>query len=193
MPKLKQFDQEKTLEKAMELFWKKGFFDTSMQDLVTNLKISRSSIYDTFGGKRTLFLKAFNLYKKTSIGQLEQFLKSQRNVKIGLEKLFSLAIQESLADVDKKGCFIVNTATELATKDEEIKTILADNQATLTTIFYNFIELGEKRGEYKKGKDLDAIANLLFVLYNGIRVVTKFDNSPNDLNDSVRLALSLLD
>jgi len=193
MPKVKQFNQEKALENAMKIFWKKGYYDTSMQDLVDELGISRSSIYDTFGGKRELFLKSFNLYRKTSISDLQIFLNSQRNVKIGLQKLFQLAINETIEDKDKKGCFLVNTTTELATKDDEIKNILESNKSTLTTIFLDFLELGEKRGEYKKGKDLRSIANLLFILYNGIRVVTKFKTNPLTLNSSINIALSLLD
>jgi len=58
MARTKDFDEDKVLQKAMNLFWHKGYNGTSMQDLVDGLGISRSSMYDTFGDKHTLFIRA---------------------------------------------------------------------------------------------------------------------------------------
>ena len=64
MARTKAFDEEKVLDKAMTLFWSKGYHDTSMQDLVEYLGLSRSSIYATFEkGKYSLFLASLKRYR----------------------------------------------------------------------------------------------------------------------------------
>jgi len=193
MPKVKLFDEKLILEKAMELFWKKGFHATSIQDLVTYLGISRSSIYDTYGGKNELFNKSFQLYRTTNITGFSNFLNQQKNVKIGLRKLFEMAIEQAIADMDRKGCFVVNTTTELVPGDIEIQKILKENEDTFVNIFYEFLLKGEQSGEISKGKNLKSIANLYYTLYNGIKVVSKVQPNSKKLLSSVDTVLTLLD
>ena len=98
MPKVKQFDEKDVLEKAMQLFWKKGYYATSIQDLVNHLGINRSSIYDTYGGKKELFDQAFLLYRSTNVADTRNFLKTQKHVREGFKRLFEMTIEESLTD-----------------------------------------------------------------------------------------------
>ena len=111
MPRVKQFREEEVLEKAMELFWKKGFHATSMQDLVSHLGINRASIYDTFGGKQALFDKAFQAYREKSFQTTVDFFNEFDSVKEAFYSYMEKSIMRTLNDPDKKGCFLVNTAT----------------------------------------------------------------------------------
>ena len=67
MPRIKTFDENEVLVKAMNLFWKQGYSATSVQDLVSHLGINRASLYDTFGDKEQLFKKSFALYRKSTM------------------------------------------------------------------------------------------------------------------------------
>ncbi len=193
MPKVKLFDEKLILEKAMKLFWKKGFHATSIQDLVNYLGISRSSIYDTYGGKNELFFKAFEFYRTTNITELSNFLSQQKSVKKGLRNLFKMAIEQSVLDTDRKGCFVVNTTTELVPGNIKIQKVLKENKDIFVEIFYNFLLKGEQKGEIPKGKKLKSIANLYFTLYNGIKVVSKVQPDSKELLNSVDTVLTLLD
>jgi len=147
-----------------------------------------------FGNKVTqLFLRAFEQYRLTSIRATTEFLEGQPQVKIGFRKLFEQAIQESCVDQDKKGCFVVNTATELIPGDEKIQEIIQGNNKKLETVFYEYLLKGEVDGQFKKGKDLKATAALLFTFLNGLRVVTKASSNEAELYNSVNLVLSVLD
>ncbi|HFC00378.1 MAG TPA: TetR/AcrR family transcriptional regulator [Phaeodactylibacter sp.] len=193
MPKVKQFDEKKILENAMNLFWKKGYHATSIQDLVSHLGINRSSIYDTYGGKKELFDQSFELYRTEGIAGLTVFLKKQTSVKKGFQNLFKSAIKQSLSDSDRKGCFVVNTTTELIPGDEAIQNILKKNKAAYEKIFYHFLLSGERSGEIPKGKDLKSIASLFYTFNNGLKVVAKIEPSRKKLLASVNVMLSLLD
>ena len=193
MPKVKQFDEQVVLKKAMELFWKKGYHATSMQDLVTFLGISRSSIYDTYGGKKSLFRKSFQYYRTSNITGVKHFLNSQTSVKKGFERLFLMAINETLCDKDSKGCFVVNTITELLPGDDDLNEILGQNKSTLEKLYYDFLKKGVESGEIPKGKDLKSIASLFVTFSHGIQVVSKIKSNETQLLKSVSTILSLLD
>lgn len=193
MPRVKQFNENEVLERAMNLFWQKGYHGTSMQDLVNHLGINRASLYDTYGSKNALFSKAFELYRSTNTQKFKQFLNSQPDVKTGLFKLFQYTLQESIQDKHKKGCFVVNTTTELASADKKIQKILRANQENYVNLFHQYLLEAEKKGEITKGKDLYAIAHLLFTYYNGLKVITKLDPKSDEILSSVKAVLSLLD
>ena len=129
MPRVKLFDESEVLTKAMNLFWKQGYAATSVQDLVSHLGINRASLYDTFGDKEQLFKKSFELYRKNNIEGLKQFFDTQNNVREGFARLFENAIEEAINDEDRKGCFVVNTTTELVPNDDSIAVTLEDNKS----------------------------------------------------------------
>ena len=128
MPRVKLFDEKKALEDAMNLFWTKGYSATSIQDIVDHLGINRASLYATFGGKETLFKSALDLYRDKNTKAIKEFLNSQDNVNTGLLKLFTLSIDESVADKDRKGCFVVNSTTELIPGNPKIRKLLESNK-----------------------------------------------------------------
>jgi len=193
MPRVRQFDEQEVLTKAMELFWKKGYHATSMDDLVKFAGINRASLYSIFGGKKKLFNKALEHYRATNRNEIGRFLSQQPQVKEGLRKLFYNLIDETFADQDCKGCFVVNTTTELIPGDDEMQTKLRENRDTIQKAFYGFLLKGAEAGQISADKDLKAIANLLFTFFNGFRVIGKIADDAQELQASVDTILQLLD
>ncbi len=190
MPRSKTFDEQEALQKAMDAFWKNGYHATSMQDLVDAMGINRASLYDTFGGKRALFDRAFELYRATNTAGLKRFLESQESVREGFRQLFANAIAESQSD--RKGCFVVNVTTELLPADEALQETLQANKVAFTEVFCQFLQKGVEQGEIAAGKDLRAIAGMIFTLYNGVKVVGKIPGQEEELMASVEAALGVL-
>jgi len=193
MPRVKKFDEKEVLEKAMELFWVQGYHATSIQDLVDHLGINRASLYDTYGGKESLFQKALQLYREQNTSQVRRFLEGRPQVREGLRALFSVAIAEATGDEDRKGCFVVNTATELLPGDPELLQTLGENKRIFEQLFFEYLKQGEATGQIPGGKDLRAIASLLFMLYNGLKVVSKIAPDQNQFQASIDEVLRLLD
>ena len=193
MPRVKLFNEEEVLQKAMGLFWKKGYHATSIQDLVDHLGINRASLYDTFGGKDALFQQAFSLYRNQNKKAMIDFLNNYSSVKEGLAKLFEYAINDSLQDKDSKGCFVVNTTTELASCDQNMLSVIAGNKQEFEAILYNYLNTGLESGEIPANKDIHAIASLLFTLYNGLKVISKLKPDKKEMLRSVSMSLTVLD
>ncbi|WP_430412557.1 TetR/AcrR family transcriptional regulator [Kordia sp.] len=193
MPRVKKFNEEETLHKAMCLFWRNGFHATSMQDLVDYLGINRASIYDTYGGKKELFDKAFEQYQTTNRKQLQAFLESQESVKAGLRELFKGGISEAVCDTERKGCFVINVTTELVPNDDEMLLIIQENKAFMERTFHDFLEKGVQSGEISATKNIKNLASILHTFYNGIKIVSKTDSNEEELLASVDTVLTLLD
>ncbi len=193
MPRVKQFDEQQALEKAMALFWKQGYYATSIQNLVDHLGINRASLYDTFGGKRQLFERAFQHYRTVNRDQIIAFLDARPSVKEGIRQLFLRALRQTLADAEKKGCFVVNCTTELLPNEAEMLPALLANKTEFIDLFREYLQRGVDRGEIAPEKDLTAIATFLFTLYNGLQVVAKVSERETELAGAIATGLSVFD
>src|SRR5579864_8708626 len=108
MARTKDFNETEVLAKAIKLFWQKGYNGTSMQDLVDGLGISRSSMYDTFGDKHTLFIRSLENYRKMATNEMKGIVDSAPTAKEAIRRMFEYTIAELLSDKQHKGCFLVN-------------------------------------------------------------------------------------
>src|SRR5579863_6774149 len=114
MSRMKDFDENEVINKAIAIFWHKGYNGTSMQDLVDGLGISRSSLYDTYGDKHALFVRALESYRETACNNLSKIISESPTAKAGIQRLLEYTIKELVGDKQQKGCFLVNAAVEVA-------------------------------------------------------------------------------
>ena len=194
MPRTKQFDREVVLGKAMELFWTKGFHATSVSDLVEYLGINRASMYGTFGDKDRLFREALQLYQRKGqayFADLDQAL-ARKPTREFLEEFLLQELKQSKEDVERKGCMVVNTTTELATQSPEIHEMVCANRQAFTDLFGRIMQIARDRNEIPPDRDPDTIAQQLFIFFNGLKVVVKIEADPTDLKDAVRLQMDYI-
>ena len=193
MARTKDFDESEVLEKAIKLFWQKGYNGTSMQDLVDGLGISRSSIYDTFGDKHQLYLKALCTYRQNAIAVRDQILNASVPAKAAIRQLMDLTIDQMIRDKQHKGCFLVNSAVENAPHDKENNAIVCQNDRQVENAFYEVIKRGQTNGEIAGKQDPRALARFLFNNIVGIQVTAKSATDKAAFDDIVNLTMSVLD
>ena len=192
MPRVKQFDREEVLEKAMELFWQKGFHATSIRDLVEYCGINRASMYDTFGGKDEIFLQALNRYHRESHHHLHQLGANleQKPVQQFLSDFLFKKIQIIRKDPDSKGCFMVNSTTELASQSESIHKVVHSSMCQMRSFFKDVIELAQRNGEISAQRTSSSLALHLFTFISGLEVVGKIEKE--DLEKLIQSELDLI-
>ncbi len=100
-------------KKLCTSFWLKGYSGTSMQDLVDGLGISRSSLYDTYGDKHTLFMKALESYKATASDTMCNIINNSVSAKVAIRRLLELTTLELIDDDLRKGCSMTNVRPKL--------------------------------------------------------------------------------
>lgn len=173
MARQKAFDKEEVLDKAMYLFWKKGYHGTSMQDLVDHLGISRSSMYDTFGGKYALFLDSLSRYQARQSEQIDQALTNEEDLEEFLKSFFMGVVDECRQDEEHKGCFTVNTSVELASHDERIGAVVGEDISTFIEKFEKFFEDAQDNWRLGSNEDPKALALMVYNTMAGIRLVSR--------------------
>jgi TetR/AcrR family transcriptional repressor of nem operon len=193
MSRTKAFDEKAILEKAMQLFWCKGYNATSVQDLVADLGISRSSLYDTFGDKHQLYLNALQQYRRQMGGAMMDMIGQSTDIRQTLHDLFDMAVRESISDKLQKGCFMVNSTVELAAWHQDIAEIARKNMEDVEEAFYQAIQKGQQNEQISKKHDARALARFFFNSMNGLRVAAKSGSRQDTFQDIVNVSLSVLD
>ena len=193
MARTKDFNEEEVLEKALAIFWQKGYNGTSMQDLVDGLGISRSSMYDTYADKYSLFIKSLEKYREKTAGEMMQVVNEAPSAKAGIKKILQSVVNESVFDKSPRGCFIVNTCVESAPHDKAIAKIIQENMQDAEEVFYLTIKKGQESGEIAGRNDARALARFIINTINGIRVTAKAGTDKKVYDDVVKVALDALE
>jgi TetR/AcrR family transcriptional repressor of nem operon len=193
MARTKDFDENEVLGKAINIFWYKGYNGTSMQDLVDGLGISRSSLYDTYGDKHALFVKALESYQIEGSAKICSILNSPDSAKETIKKLLELITGELLVDQKHKGCFMVNAEVEVAPHDPKVSQIVCSNDRQVEDAFYRVIKKGQESSEISNRQDARALARFTFNTVKGMRVTAKSTNDKAVFDDILKLTLATLD
>lgn len=193
MPKKEMFDNGEVLKKALFLFWEKGFNGTSIANLETTMGINRSSIYNTYGNKNELFLKALEFYTEVQKASLySEFIKDKSSL-TAIRLLFESLAKETLSDKTQKGCFLVNTTTELANQDPGLRLFLIKAKETMVSIFTELIGKAQAAGEVPVEKDAKAIALYFFSSLQGLRVTGMLSVRKKELQQIAESVLHILE
>ncbi len=192
MPWKATFDTDCALKSAMEVFWEKGFEATSMSDLTDAMGINKGSLYNSFGGKRSLFVKVLMKYdvenRREVLAQFEALDDPLRSI----SSLFDAIIDESLSDKDRKGCLLVNTALELPAHDGEIRAIVSAGFRDVEGFFRRSIEIAKGRHEVSEAVPPSETAKALLTLVVGLRTLARGVFDESDLHAIKNQALALL-
>ncbi len=147
MPWEKQFDTEEVLDRAMRAFWARGYEATSMQDLVDCTGVNRGSLYATYGDKHTLFLAALRMYDEKMRGKLLADIEARYEPRDAVRQLFLVFAANVSESGGNRGCFLTNSALELAAHDPQVAKIVAHAQEEIEAFFARMIKQGKTRGE----------------------------------------------
>jgi TetR/AcrR family transcriptional repressor of nem operon len=193
MARTKEFDTEEALEKAIALFWDKGYSACSIRDVVDGLGISRSSIYDTFGDKHQLFLAALKKYQQEGVAAMRKNLGTATDIRQSVKDLFYAVLGPGLDEPLQKGCFMINAGMELAPHDPEIAAIVQANNQETEQIMTAAIQKGQDAGQLSRNLDALSIARFIFITLSGLRVSAASDSADRTkLEAAITVALSVL-
>jgi TetR/AcrR family transcriptional regulator, transcriptional repressor for nem operon len=172
VPWEKQFDVEEVLDKAMQVFWNRGYEATSMQDLVNRTGINRGSLYATFRDKHSLFLAALLRYAETIHHRRLVHLECAYGPREAIRQAFLAFIPQG-AEEGNRGCFLTNTALELAAHDPEAGRIVARAQKQTEAWFARLIRKGKAAGEIPPHVQPTEAASALLASLIGLSVLVR--------------------
>ncbi|NEB77139.1 TetR/AcrR family transcriptional regulator [Streptomyces sp. SID14478] len=194
MARTKEFDPDAALQAALELFHRRGYEATSMTDLVEHLGVGRASIYATFGNKHELYLKALDRYTDSAdLHALDELSGSGPALPAVRALVRRFAAEASGEELRRLGCLVTNTATELGPHDSQAARRVERSWERMETMLHSTLVRARAQGELPADRDPRALARLLLVLMQGIRVVGKASQDSGRVRDATEQALALLD
>ncbi|HEY4336861.1 MAG TPA: TetR/AcrR family transcriptional regulator [Puia sp.] len=192
MPRTKSFDEVETLDKAKDVFWQKGYNGTPPQDILEGTGLSRSSLYDTYGDKRTLFIKALQRYRHSETAAAIEYLDGAADPAFAIRRIFHAAYDAFMTDQPRKGCLMVNTLNEVAPHDEEVEDIVLENRQALENAYARAVKRGQRQGRIARDHQPRALARYLVNSLWGLTTNLKLGLDKKAADDIVRITLSVL-
>lgn len=193
MPRPREFSESVALEAAIDCFWQRGFEATSMRDLATSMQLSAPSLYNAFGDKQALFARALEQYLNCSTRDRLSRLEASLPPKEAIHRFFAEIIDHSISDRERKGCFLVNSALEVAPHQSEVGAVIAKQFGEIEAFFRRSILAAQANRMTPRGLDATDTARLLLGVLLGIRVLARSAPRRSLLEGVVRPALALLD
>ena len=166
----KQFDPEAALAKAMEVFWARGYEAASLCELLKQMGIGRKSLYDTFGNKRALFLKALEHYARTELKSIREKLSASGSPLANLNSLLQ-EMQQTHGMPGSKGCLLGTSCADFNTGDEDIASVLRGYFQQLEDIYCEAVTRAQAVGEISQSAHPRDLARMLLCTTQGMALV----------------------
>ncbi|KQS79542.1 TetR family transcriptional regulator [Rhizobium sp. Leaf384] len=177
----------------MGVFWKHGYHDASLPDLLEGMQLSRGSFYKAFVDKRGLYLRALDVYIEDAIRKLGEILHSNPSPKAAIKQAFLRQVEESSGKEGLRGCFVVLSAVEMLPADEEVSARIARLFRRLQDLYAAAIIRAQALGEIDRLLDERTLARFLVCQIQGMRVLGKTGADRDDTKAMVDVALKPLD
>jgi TetR/AcrR family transcriptional regulator, transcriptional repressor for nem operon len=190
MPRGKTFDPDQKIDQAVDLFWQRGCDAVSVQDLVETLGLNRGSLYDTYGDKEQLWLRALARYCELRNARLAELL--DRSAGPVLPRLRALLTELAGADPDgPHGCLVVNAVTERTT-DPATREFAVRQINHVEDVLRQALEQAHADGEIPAASSPRQLARFLVVMLQGLHVYDRATADPGPVLDAIEVAMTAI-
>ena len=193
MARPREFNIDTALERAMDVFWSKGYEATSLDDLCEVTGLSRSSLYATFGSKRSLLLKSVDRYVEQRNPKLAAILAQPLPIRDAFAALARQFIDQIVSGPGRRGCFLGNCAAELPRSDRAALARVRQGLESTEATFRDALAQAQSRGELAADADVSALARFLMSGFQGLRLVGKVNPDRSTLEDIAGTMLRCLE
>lgn len=183
-----EFIHTEVIDKAVDAFWRDGYESLSANELAEAMGVAKSSLYNTYHSKKGVLLYAIEHYSDDLSGHI-RLLDRTGNIAASLRELIINMTDEPSR---KHGCLLVNMATELGARDQEVRERVQDGFGNVQKSFTALLEAAQKEGLINAGLDTHSYALSLVTGIAGIRVLAKSGFTREQLSPFIDLLLSKL-
>jgi AcrR family transcriptional regulator len=184
------FDREEALDRAIEVFWAKGYESASVDELTKQMGISPPSLYATFGNKHDLFLHAMDRYAETVGGLPTKAFSEAPDTRRAVQGLFETTIRCATTANRPRGCLLVSVASEMAARDEDIRNKLAHGYASRVKMVSERVAAEQKTGQLPNYPTAEKLAKMIVSVTHGLVARARMGANRNELSG---LAADFLD
>jgi AcrR family transcriptional regulator len=184
----RQFDVDEALDRALEVFWARGYEGATLPELTRAMGINRPSLYAAFGNKEELFRKALDRYLAGPQGFMAEALK-EPTARAVAEAIFSGFIRMQRGRDRARGCLVVQGALACGEEAEPVRRELVRLRQAAVTAFRERFERAVQDGDLPKGTDCAGLARYVATVLNGLAVQAASGATEKDLRLVSALAM----
>ena len=192
MARPREFDPDEALQKAMGLFWAKGYHDSSIRDLVERTGVNYYGLYGVFESKHGLFLAALDRYCDTVTAEVVRTLKEPGPVREVVGRAFERLLALMKTPDGRVGCMMCNTAVELAPYDAEAAAKVRAHRMLLQEAFRSALSHAQGAGELETSKDVGGLAEFLTTTAYSLGFLMRSGCEDAHLRRHVKMVVSLV-
>ena len=192
MPRNSTANYDEVIERAMHLFWQRGYKKTSVEDLIQGAGVNRFNLYETFGGKHGLYLKALDKYRDDVFLKRMYKIDEHKNGLSGIQEYFE-SLEEFL--IDSNGnftCLMMNSQIELVPKDSKVSKKVSFYFEKMEETFKKALSRAKKAGKISQDTNIGDVAKFLTGSAQGMCVMSKSKNANNFLKAYTRSILKTI-
>jgi TetR/AcrR family transcriptional repressor of nem operon len=192
MPKVKQFNKEKVLAAASSIFHQRGYNGTSIDEILKATGLSRSSLYDTFKDKHSLYLEALEFYKNAERKGYQTVDEKKMNGLQKIEILFKEVVNHLVNHPGDNGCLMVNAAAEMSKRCEKTSQVICNNKDDVQELFASWLDDAHENKAVSLSKPARSYSPFLFNALCGLKVLSQSGATRAELNNVVKVTLDAL-
>lgn len=192
MGRLREFDTEVVLDSAMQAFWLHGYEATSLADLMKATGLQKGSIYKAFKDKHSLFVLALRRYLDQVNVCHRHYLEDAASPSAGISEWLQNIIESSGSDKARRGCFMLNSLSELAPHDDEVKKLLSGQLSYVQSLLSRTIASGQATGEFRADIEAEELSFLVLNLLHGLVTNSKGSTPLSALRHQANTVLKVL-
>lgn len=187
-----EFDPDAALAAAMRLFWSQGYKATSLQDLLGQMGIARSSFYQKFRSKRGLFISAVERYRDALVADLRDRLATSKSGLAFLRDMLASVADDAQGKNRHRGCLVFNSAAEFGQSDAQVAATVATSIDAFASVFADAVRRAQREGDIDPGEDPDLLGRHMVCSMSGLRTLAKAGAKPREILDLAEISISAL-
>ena len=190
MPRKPTFERDEVLERAMGLFWSRGYNRTSMRDLKEATRLNPGSLYAAFQSKQGVFAESLGRYSRGLHRQVESVLGGSDAPVVRIRRFFDYLVDGARRDEESRGCLLVNTLLEAPADEPELRRRAGEALQYVEQRLESLVADGQRDGSIQRTQSPDELARALMAVIFGMRVYSRM---PDGLEHIEEIATTLLE
>jgi TetR/AcrR family transcriptional repressor of nem operon len=192
MARPREFDEEIALERAMDVFWRRGYQATSTDDLMEAMGIGRGSFYNTFGSKRKVYLRTLDRYLDVlEEGGPYRMLREMEPGSEALQALLGSYLDSVASEHGNHGCYFVHVAKEHRGEDPEVQKAIQAGIARMKAIMTDHLRIAQQQGILPDHIDPSQAALLMMAVAWGSHVLIEAGVEQDDALSAARVLFEM--
>jgi TetR/AcrR family transcriptional repressor of nem operon len=161
MARGREFDERTAVERAMRLFWRRGYSDAALPEILGAMNLSRGSFYNAFGSKRATLVQAIRRYMEGGMDEILSPLFGDDAGRAEIEETFARMVAHTSGPKGRDGCLVNNCMTEVAVRDAEIRRVLIMARGLVENGFARAAARGQAEGTISTRERPESIGRFL--------------------------------